>query len=579
MTLFEKSKKFLRPLLESPKYLILSVIKFIFWAFYSIATILIIKETTWAIESQDINVFTKNIYYFWVFIFVYFIANYFWRKWEWPMLYYITERYITEKYTRKLISLDNNYIEAIWTGKIISIITKWVHQWNQLLAFLLRDFTRTLIIFITTIYILYSMNQLYGVIFLIIVWAIHIFVAWVDGFARKYRNIRTQKRHEYTRKTVQIVMSKTEILQNNQTDTRIKELDTIYKEIASADDKVSYSMFFIFNVPRLFLGIARIGILYFIGYGVFSGNFSITDFTLAMTVLIMFETFLLDSVEFYKNFTKDFSDIQSLWDTIDDWPNLIWYSTGKFFTPNAENIILKDISYSYGESPVFRDFSLTIEKWKKTAFVGASGGGKTTLIKLIAGYLHPESWTISVMGNILSETSLKTYYPHIGYLTQDPSVFDATIRENLLSALPEDTDKNISEKLLISALKHARCEFVFEMKDGLDTEIGERWVRLSGGQKQRLAIAKIFLKNPEIILLDEPTSALDSFSEEQITEALDTLFEGRTVIIVAHRLQTVKKADDIIVIEKWEVAERGTHASLTKAKWIYQKMLELQSGF
>ena len=579
MTLFEKSKKFLRPLLESPKYLTLSVIKFIFWAFYAIAAVILIKETTWAIEEKDINLFTKNIFYFCIFITVYFVGNFLWRKWEWPILYYITEKYITERCIRKLIMLDNNYIEAIWTGKVISIVNTGIRRWNELLTFLLRDFSRAIIVFMATIYILYSMNQAYGILFLVIVWIIHILVAWIDGFARKYRSTRTRKRHESTRKIVQIIMSKTEILQNNQIDTRVNELKSIYREIEDADDKVSQSLFFIFNIPRLFLAVARIGILYFIGYGVFSGNFSITDFTLAMTVLIMFETFLLDSVEFYKNFTKDFSDIQSLWDTIDWWPNLVGYSTGKSFTPNTENIILKNISYKYGESPVFRDFSLTIEKWKKTAFVGASGGGKTTLIKLIAGYLHPEKWSISVMGNILSETALKTYYPHIGYLTQDPSVFDATIRENLLSALPENTDTSINEKLLIEALRHAKCEFVFEMKDGLDTEIGERWVRLSGWQKQRLAIAKIFLKNPEIILLDEPTSALDSFSEEQITEALDTLFEGRTVIIVAHRLQTVKKADDIIVIEKWEVAERGTHASLTKAKWIYQKMLELQSGF
>lgn len=132
---------------------------------------------------------------------------------------------------------------------------------------------------------------------------------------------------------------------------------------------------------------------------------------------------------------------------------------------------------------------------------------------------------------------------------------------------------------LIAALRLAHCDFVFELEKGLDTEIGERGVRLSWGQKQRLAIAKIFLKDPEIILLDEPTSALDSFSEEAITEALDELFQWRTVIIVAHRLQTVKKADDIIVLEWGKVVERGNHTSLIAEGWIYNKMLELQSWF
>jgi ABC-type multidrug transport system fused ATPase/permease subunit len=160
-------------------------------------------------------------------------------------------------------------------------------------------------------------------------------------------------------------------------------------------------------------------------------------------------------------------------------------------------------------------------------------------------------------------------------LTQDPLVFDATIRENLLLGLP----KNTSESQLVQALRLAQCEFVLEFSNGIDTEIGERGVRLSGGQKQRLAIAKIFLKNPEIILLDEPTSALDSFSEEQVSIALHKLFEGRTVIIIAHRLQTVKQADDIIYIENGEIQEQGNHQSLVEKNGYYARMLELQSGF
>lgn len=355
-----------------------------------------------------------------------------------------------------------------------------------------------------------------------------------------------------------------------------------------------------------------------------------------MTILLMFETFLLDSIEFYKNFTKEFSTIESLWEAIDNWPPIKGYSTGYDFKKQDKDIVIDSITYGYNKTKVFSDFSLTLARGKKTALVGASGGGKTTLMKLIAGYLHPESGSISVLGNNLGETALKTYYPHIGYLTQEPGVFDATIRENLVSALgsfwkelstrDEETEDYLyawkgskiplislsmkkpkselseakeilslpqkqsdsslqkeptktTEQKLEKALRLAQCDFVFEMEKWMDTEIWERWVRLSGGQKQRLAIAKIFLKDPEIILLDEPTSALDSFSEEKITEALNTLFEWRTVIIVAHRLQTVKRADDIIVIEWWEVVERGNHDELVMKWWIYNKMLELQSGF
>lgn len=241
-------------------------------------------------------------------------------------------------------------------------------------------------------------------------------------------------------------------------------------------------------------------------------------------------------------------------------------------------------------------------------------------MKMLAWYLEPSSGKIVIDGEDFSEISLRSYYRHIWYLTQEPSVFDATIRENLMSAISRDAsltfrskkdEKSISllhlasnhspkrrkehrsdfdsfpsplegeweDEKLIEALTLAHCDFVFSLEKGMDTEIGERGVRLSGGQKQRLAIAKIFLKDPEIILLDEPTSALDSFSEEAITLALDSLFEWRTVIIIAHRLQTVKKADDIIVMEEGKVVERWNHETLVSHGGIYAKMLELQSGF
>jgi ABC-type multidrug transport system fused ATPase/permease subunit len=402
-----------------------------------------------------------------------------------------------------------------------------------------------------------------------------------------------------------------EILQNRQWDIRAGELTKIHKDIEDADDKVAHTMFFIFNVPRLFVAISRIGILYFIGYNVFYDLFTITDFALAMTVLIMFETFLIDSVEFYKNFTKDFSDIESLWKTIDSAPTMIGYEEWKTFKSNKWDIELYDITYWYGDNNIFESLSLTIKQWQKTALVGASGWGKTTLMKLIAGYLHPDNGYISILWNRLDETALKSYYPHIGYLTQDPGVFDATIRENLVSAVSdisqnqplsfsegesvpkrsswsEDDKKKIRhkeeskeslEEKLNNALKLAHCDFVWELDNWLDTEIGERGIRLSGWQKQRLAIAKIFLKDPEIILLDEPTSALDSFSEEHITTALDELFQWRTVIVIAHRLQTVKKADEIIVLEWWSVVERWNHTELVEKWWIYNRMLELQSWF
>jgi ABC-type multidrug transport system fused ATPase/permease subunit len=173
----------------------------------------------------------------------------------------------------------------------------------------------------------------------------------------------------------------------------------------------------------------------------------------------------------------------------------------------------------------------------------------------------------------MSRIALKTYYPYIGYLTQEPMIFDGTIKNNLLYSLPDKTASTITDQQLHEVLKNAECDFITD----LNTEIGEKGIRLSGGERQRLAIAKLMLKNPEIIILDEPTSALDSFSEEAITRALDCLFKNKTVIIIAHRLQTVKKADVIIVLENGKIIEQGTSVELIEKNGQYKKMLELQS--
>ena len=284
-----------------------------------------------------------------------------------------------------------------------------------------------------------------------------------------------------------------------------------------------------------------------------------------------------DLSDFMNEFLSNFIQLQQWWRLIDGLAPFVQYEQGEKFRLGKWEIQFRNVwfAYSENEESAIKNMNIVFAGGKKTALIGPSWSGKSTIMKLIVWFLSPTNGTISIDDQDLSGIALKTYFHHIWYLTQDPLVFDATIRENLLLGLP----KNTSESQLVQALRLAQCEFVLEFSNGIDTEIGERGVRLSGGQKQRLAIAKIFLKNPEIILLDEPTSALDSFSEEQVSKALHKLFEGRTVVIIAHRLQTVKEADEIIYIENGEIQEQGNHQSLVEKNGYYARMLELQSGF
>jgi len=295
-----------------------------------------------------------------------------------------------------------------------------------------------------------------------------------------------------------------------------------------------------------------------------------------MSITYVLDQILSNSIRLYIDFNKRYVDIEKLWDFFDNTPNIKWYTRWKKFIHKKWKFEIKNLSFWYSRgNKIFDNFSLKIEWEKVLALVWNSWWGKSTLAKLLSGYIRANKWDIIIDNQKINSISLKSYYKDIWYLTQEPSVFDGTILDNLTYAIDRNLEDNEVEKII----EFAKCEFIYDLPKWLETEIWERGVKLSWWQKQRLAIAKIFLKDPKIIILDEPTSALDSFSEERITKALHNLFKWRTVIIIAHRLQTVKHADRILVLENWKIIEDWNHKSLMKNKWHYAKMLKLQSGF
>lgn len=383
-------------------------------------------------------------------------------------------------------------------------------------------------------------------------------------------------------------MSKFEILQNNKIVHEIKKYREFGKKILTYRYQESKALIVAFDTQRLLLDILRVGGWLRIGNQIVQWTLTIGDFALFRTLMKV----ISDSVEklntYLIDFYQQFIYIEKLRTQFDDIAVIPKLTTGKELQVTTGEIACNSITFAYpdGEA-IVEDFTCVFQGWKKAALVGSSGSGKSTLVKLLIGYLHLTWGSISIDWQKLDDIALMSYYKHIGYLTQEPNVFDGTIRENMLYGLSAEAfeeDVAVINEKLDAALRMAKCDFVYELLEGVDTEIGEKWIRLSGWQRQRLAIAKIFLKDPKIIILDEPTSALDSFSEEAITEAMHNLFEGRTVIIIAHRLQTVKAADEILVLDKQpgegaQVIERGTHEELVKQWWYYARMLEVQTGF
>ena len=206
--------------------------------------------------------------------------------------------------------------------------------------------------------------------------------------------------------------------------------------------------------------------------------------------------------------------------------------------------------------------------------VGPSGGGKTTLCHLLPNFykLGEDDGTIFIDGKDIRGLTLDSVRRNIGIVQQDVFLFVGTIRENIIYGRPDATDEEVYE-----AAKRANIhDYVMTLEKGYDTEIGERGVKLSGGQKQRLSIARVFLKDPAILILDEATSALDNTTEVLIQQALDELCKGRTTLVVAHRLSTIRNADEIAVVMNGEVTERGTHEALMAAGGTYKDLYSLQ---
>jgi len=234
-----------------------------------------------------------------------------------------------------------------------------------------------------------------------------------------------------------------------------------------------------------------------------------------------------------------------------------------------------DVSYSYEENAeVLHNVSLHIGKGKKLALVGPSGGGKTTLCHLLPNFYDVKDGSGSIMidGRDIRSITRESLRRCIGIVQQDVFLFNGSIKDNILYGRPGATDEEVVE-----AAKRANIhDYVMTLERGYDTEIGERGVKLSGGQKQRLSIARVFLKNPAILVLDEATSALDNTTEVLIQNSLDELCKGRTTIVVAHRLSTIRNADEIAVILGGKVTEKGTHEELMKQKGTYAKLYSLQ---
>ena len=320
----------------------------------------------------------------------------------------------------------------------------------------------------------------------------------------------------------------------------------------------------IFNVIILIAG----------GLFLYDGRISFGDYSTFIVSVNLFLNPVNTLINFMEQFQNGVSGFKRFTEIMDEEPEKDAEDAEEMKEVRGE-IEFKNVSYAYPSSgEVLHHVDLKIRKGEKLALVGPSGGGKTTLCHLLPNFYELEegNGAILIDGKDIRHLTLDSVRRNIGIVQQDVFLFAGTIRDNILYGRLDATEEEV-----ISAAKRAHIhDYIMTLKNGYDTEIGERGVKLSGGQKQRLSIARVFLKDPAILILDEATSALDNTTEVLIQQALDELCEGRTTLVVAHRLSTIRNADEIAVVIGGEVKERGTHDELMRAGGLYKTLYSLQ---
>lgn len=300
------------------------------------------------------------------------------------------------------------------------------------------------------------------------------------------------------------------------------------------------------------------------------GKIQASDYIAYLLYIGTLLTSIRKIIDFAEQFQRGMTGIERFAEIMDTDPTITNKNGASELNVTSGEITFEDVSFRYSEDTeeILHKVNIHIGSGESLALVGPSGGGKTTICNLIPRFYEATDGSIKIDGTDIKDVTLKSLRENIGIVQQDVYLFSGTVRENIEYGKPGATDEEILEAARLAGAE----EFINNLPDGMDTYVGERGVKLSGGQKQRISIARVFLKNPKILILDEATSALDNESEYLVQQSLERLAKGRTTITVAHRLTTIKNADKILVITKDGIAESGSHEELTAKGGIYANM-------
>ena len=474
------------------------------------------------------------------------------------------KNYIDEwnKYTKKIINM--NYSDFLWKKQwsLYKIFDRGTEQQCQFLIFLLQDVLKSLsgilIIIIILFYIDWRMAlvtiSLVPVMFFIGIF----FIKKVSPHQKKINDKWNSIFANIGDILSSFALTKTLTLEKQYRKKIWKTFSKLYEKQININKYWTISNIYTWTIVM----ISRILVIWFWIFFIIDGSLSFAYLFLFFSYIgwIYFPLWFLFSK--LKNLNEQITAVEKLhkeFDTLD----LEDINIGKNIYKIKWNIEFKNVIFSYNKKwkKILNNISFSVKNWEKIAFVWNTWAGKSTIINLILRFWNIEKGEILLDWENISLFSKKSVRENIGFVSQDISLFNDSIRNNLLFAKPDATDIEIK-----NAINKSESQFVFELNKWLDTVVGERWLKLSWWEKQRLAIARLFLKNPKILVLDEATSALDNKTEKLIQKSIDKLMKWRTTLVIAHRLSTIQNSDKIFMLEKWQIVEYWKYEELISKK-------------
>lgn len=474
-----------------------------------------------------------------------------------------------------LLEHSYNFFISNFAGTLTHRVSRFVRSFEMISDTILTQFFPTFLFVFGAVVVLYLRSHMLGAI--LGAWAVAfvVFQMYIAKLRQPSRNARAEADTKVTGVLADSISNQSTVMQFAGVEYERAILGDAVSAWRSATVRSWLVDGWTWGAIAFFVIIIQAGLLY--GAIIYwqRGLLTVGDFVLIQSYLIGTFNQLMGIGFQLRRFYDSFAEAGEMVEILDKPHDITDNANAKDLVIADAEIDFTDVNFAFGDSiNVLKNFDLSIKGGQKVALVGPSGAGKSTIMRLLLRMFDVKSGSIAIDGKNIADVTQESLRRAISFVPQEPILFHRTLRENIKYGKQDATDEEV-----IEAAKKAHChEFIMKLSLGYDTFVGERGVKLSGGERQRVAIARAILKNSPILVLDEATSSLDSESEYLIQQALDTLMQGKTVIVIAHRLSTIMKMDRIVVIENGRIVADGTHQELLAQDGLYKKLWSIQAG-